>query len=117
MTLPHPHDHLVRHLQASADPRDQALAALLVDLDGMKTAVFGHPSEPEEGLLTRVSTLERFRGNMRASLMVGLPTALTLLFGAITAYRHFRDLEQIATPAMGPAQAAPSGLSHGRTPQ
>ncbi|WP_257311137.1 hypothetical protein [Geothrix fuzhouensis] len=114
MPLPHPHDHLVRHLQASADPRDQALAALLVDLDSMKTTIFGHPSVPEEGLLTRVSTLERFRGNVRASLLVGVPTTLTLLFGAITAYRHFRDLEQI--PAPTPGQAAPSA-AHGRTPE
>lgn len=113
MPLPHPHDHLVRHLQASADPRDQALAALLVDLDGMKTAVFGHPSEPEEGLLTRVSTLERFRGNVRTTLLVGVPTALTLLFGAVTAYRHFRDLELTAT-----SQAAPGGPAlPGRTPE
>ena len=113
MSLPHPHDHLVRHLQASADPRDQALAALLVDLDGMKTAVFGHPSEPEEGLLTRVSTLERFRGNVRASLLVGVPTALTLLFGAVTAYRHFRDLETSSTSQAAPGGPAPAG----RTPE
>ncbi len=111
MTLPHPHDHLVRRLQASPDPRDQALAALLVDLDGMKTAVFGHPAVPEEGLLTRVSALERFRSNVRLTLTVGIPTALGLIFAGVAAFRHIHDL---AVPQPSPA-AAPPGLP-GRSP-
>jgi hypothetical protein len=112
MTLPHPHDHLVRHLQASADPRDQALAAILLDMDGIKVAVFGRPSEPEEGLMTRVTGLERFRHNTRLALTVGIPTALTLIFGGITAFRHFRDIGMPPAPAAPLAPALP-----GRTPE
>lgn len=99
MSLPHPHDHLVRQLQASADPRDQALAALLVGFDEMKTAVFGHPVDPEEGLIGRVTVLEHFRRNVRLAFTVGIPTVLSLVFGGIAAARHFRDLGQITVQA------------------
>lgn len=99
MSLPHPHDHLVRRLQASADPRDQALAVLLVDSDEMKTAVFGQRGEPEEGLVGRVTALERFRQNTRLAFTVGIPTVLSLIFGGLAAARHARELGQPATQA------------------
>lgn len=96
MPLPHPHDHLVRQLQASADPRDQALAVLLVDSDEMKTAVFGERGEPEEGLVGRVTLLERFRTNLRLAITVAIPTVLSLIFAGVAAARHVRELGQPA---------------------
>ncbi len=112
MSLPHPHEVLIRELQASPDRRDQALAALLFESQRQSKALFGDPEAPELGLVGRVHTLEQFRHRVRMALAVALPTVLTLLFGLITALRNLRDL---SAPKESPAPVAfPTSLDRPR---
>jgi hypothetical protein len=105
LSLPHPHEALIRDLQASPDRRDQALAVILFESQRQSKALFGEPETPELGLIGRVQALEVFRKRMRTALAVAFPTVLTLLFGLVTALRNLREL--IAPkdpPAFPPAQ-------------